>query len=171
MKNNFDFLYNEVCKMEAEVEGTRKTLARKDDTINSQNVKIEQLSRSLEEVSLQKQHLIDKQKDLEDDLQQSRNALNPKGGKNHQNDYLDIFKKKLRELQVTGDIYYDNDFPPEAVSLIEDWNDKGPLTRDLVEEWKQFIWIRTDQIPSFNTGDPEDKLEIFKNGIEAADIQ
>jgi hypothetical protein len=85
-------------------------------------------------------------------------------------DYLDIFKKKLRELQVTGDIFYDKEFPPEPISLIEDWNDKGPLTRDLVEEWKQFIWIRTDQIPSFNTGDPLDKLEIFKNGIEPADI-
>lgn len=56
----------------------------------------------------------------------------------------DIFKKKLRELQVTGDIFFDKEFPPEPQSLIEDWNDKSPLTRDLVEEWKQFIWIRTD---------------------------
>ncbi len=49
---------------------------------------------------------------------------------------LDIFKKKLRELQITGDIFYDKEFPPEPRSLIEDWNDKSSLTRDLVEEWK-----------------------------------
>ena len=69
---------------------------------------------------------------------------------------LDIFKKKLRELQITGDIFYDKEFPPEPRSLIEDWNDKSSLTRDLVEEWKQFSWNRTDQIPSFNTGETND---------------
>lgn len=57
--------------------------------------------------------LIKKQKELEAELQNQKNQNNPKGSKNQQMEQLNIFKKKFRELQVTGDIFYDKEFPPE----------------------------------------------------------
>lgn len=54
--------------------------------------------------------------------------------------------------------------------MIKDWNDKAKQVREIVEEWKEFKWIRADQIPSFNTGDENDKLAVFKGLIEPADI-
>ena len=32
-----------------------------------------------------------------------------------------------------------------------------------MEEWKEFKWIRTDQMPSLNSGDQNDKLQVFKS--------
>ena len=42
--------------------------------------------------------------------------------------------------------------------------------RDLIEEWKQFKWIRADMIPELNSGEQDDKIEIFKDEIEPGDI-
>lgn len=50
----------------------------------------------------------------------------------------------MKELQMKGDKFTDPEFPPTAVSLISDWNDKSKQVREIVDEWKIFKWIRAD---------------------------
>ena len=45
---------------------------------------------------------------------------------------------------MTGDKFTDPDFPPEAKSLICNWNDKSKEVRSIIDEWKEFRWIRAD---------------------------
>ena len=59
-----------------------------------------------------------------------------------------VFKKKLKELQFTGDKFTDPEFAPTQSSLIADWTDKSHEIRVIVPEWKEYKWIRADQIPS-----------------------
>lgn len=68
--------------MELEIQNNRKLLAKKDDTIKQQECKIEQLTRSINELQEQKKDMIKKQKGLEEDLIRSKQQLNPKGSKN-----------------------------------------------------------------------------------------
>ena len=107
---------------------------------------------------------------MEEELRLAKRGMN--GGKsNDPDDFIDNkYAKTLKKLKTTGDKFTDQEFPPTAVSLIQDWWDKGKLVRSLVDDWKEFKWIRADQIPSFNSGDAEDKLAVFKGMIEPADI-
>ena len=83
---------------------------------------------------------------------------------------MNKYKEEIKQLKMKGNKYYDKDFPPKQQSLISDWNDKSATIRDIVDDWKVILWIRADQIPTFNTGDTNDKLEIFKDGITPMDI-
>ena len=65
--------------------------------------------------------------------------------------------------------YTDQEFPPQAESLIKNWNEEVPEVQELVEEWRQFQWIRAEEIPSLN--DEEGKLAIFADGIVPDDIK
>ena len=54
------------------------------------------------------------------------------------------FRLLIKELKSTGSQFTDKAFPPEPESLIEDWNSKSKVIREISEEWKQFRWIRSD---------------------------
>ena len=48
-----------------------------------------------------------------------------------------IYKKTLEKMQTTGDRFTDDLFLPNANSLINDWNDKSKIVREIIEERKQ----------------------------------
>ena len=54
MKNNFESLFEQVSKMEMEIQNNRKLLAKKDEQITQQDFKIGQLTRTIEEIQEQK---------------------------------------------------------------------------------------------------------------------
>ena len=72
--------------------------------------------------------------------------------------FVNEYKEKIKALKLTGDRFTDEDFPPQPKSLIKNWESDDPHTREFFELWKQFVWIRADQIPSLNTGDTSKKL-------------
>ena len=119
---------------------------------------------------LQKRTLVTTQKMLEEKLKNNVQVSSDtkKGGKGT-NKITDLFKATKKRLNNLGEYFRDEDFPPEPKSLMENWDDISELTLDIKDEWKQFEWVRADEIRAFKT-DPSDKLEIFKNGIEASDI-
>jgi len=41
--------------------------------------------------------------------------------------------------------------------------------QDLVEDWRDIVWIRANEIDSLN--DQEGKLELFKDKVEPNDIE
>ena len=111
--------------------------------------------------------LIKKQKQTEEEL----NELKNKGQKKKPKveiitDNFDwVFKKKLKELQFTGDKFTDPEFPPTQESLISDWTDKSHEIRMIIPEWKEYKWLRADQIQSLQ---PEglNTLKIFEGIID-----
>jgi len=81
-----------------------------------------------------------------------RNAKNKRGGGTDgtgkhvagDDEVENKFRKVLKKLQSTGDRFTDEEYPPAPESLIEDWNSKTKIVREICEEWKQFRWIRAD---------------------------
>lgn len=169
--NDISVLIEQVARLENELEHSRAQVKVKDELIKKQENRIERQNNQIEEMLLQKRTLVNNQKKLEDQLKKASGATaqGKKGSKPNSQKIEDVFSKTKRQLVKSGNHFVDQEFPPQKVSLIENWDDTSELTIDIKDEWKQFEWIRTDQIPVFNT-DPSDKLEIFKNGIEPADI-
>lgn len=89
---------------------------------------------------------------------------------NEPRDLKEEFNKILNNLKIKGEKYNDLDFPADESSLIGNWNDNTKRIRDIVEEWKQFKWIRSGDIPCLNN--PKlGELAIFKDSIEPQDVK
>ena len=73
-------------------------------------------------------------------------------------------------MKIKGEKFTDPDFKPVPESLIANWSDSSKRIRDIVEEWKQFKWIRSEQIPCLNKPD-DGPIAIFKGKIEPSDIK
>lgn len=147
------------------MEHFRSQCTTKDEKIKNYERKIERQNNQIEEMLLQKRTLVTSQKMLEEKLKNSAQQVsgNKKGNKGS-NKIVDIFKQTKKRLNNVGEHFRDEDFPPERKSLIENWDDISELTLDIKDEWKQFEWVRADEIREFKR-DPNDKLEVFKDGI------
>ena len=88
----------------------------------------------------------------------------------HDDRLVNIYKEKVKQLKLTGDQFTDEEFPPNPRSLILNWESDDPHTREFYENWKQYVWIRADQIPCFTDGDPNMKLLVFEGDVEPNDI-
>ena len=90
--------------------------------------------------------------------------------KNEPKDLKAEFNTILSNLKIKGEKYVDEEFSADEKSLIRNWNDSSKRIRDIVEEWKQFKWIRSTDIPCLNN--PKDgELAIFKDSIEPQDVR
>ena len=70
-------------------------------------------------------------------------------------------KPNTTEVQATGDKFLDSEFPPNARSLIENWEAADPQKQS---DWKEFEWKRIDElfpqpIKVFNDISPNDILQ------------
>lgn len=159
--------------LENELQNCHKKLQTKDEVISKLQREHDMIKNQVEDLKAQKMQLINRNKMLEEEnRRQKKQKMGVSSGSKFQEEQQceDKFKKMLKQLQLTGDRFTDTEFVPGPMSLIKDWNDKAKQVREIVEEWKEFKWIRADQIPSFNTGDENDKLAVFKGLIEPADI-
>lgn len=117
---------------------------------------------------------MDNQVTLEKELRKERDinlgtVLPEEGSKEDR--HLDIFTEMVTEYTVKGEKFTDPDFPPNQFSLIEDWDDKqNKDIREVAAEWKGINWIRATHIPEFCAREKVDKLRVFQDKIEAADI-
>ena len=76
------------------------------------------------------------------------------------------FTEILEEAKLKDEPYEDESFPPNEFSLIADWDEDEVL--DKVKLWKQFEWIRCNDIEELN--DDEGALQVFQNEVSPSDI-
>ena len=69
------------------------------------------------------------------------------------------FEDIMEQCQKNKRKYTDDSFPPEARSLINDWNDESEDIQEKVPDWRDFKWMRASEIPELN--DDEGRLAVF----------
>ena len=77
------------------------------------------------------------------------------------------FTEILEEAKLKNEPYEDESFPPNEFSLIADWDEDEVL--DKVKLWKQFEWIRCNEIEELNDKE-EGQLVVFQNEVSPDDI-
>jgi hypothetical protein len=80
----------------------------------------------------------------------------------------DEFEEVLENCKTSGSLYFDRKFPAAKKSLIEDWNDTDPETKELVGSWSKYEWKRVSEIKALNENGPP---VIFEGKIEPNDIR
>ena len=71
----------------------------------------------------------------------------------------DRFVSMMETLKMTGEKFYDDEFPAQKESLICDWNDPSDEVEELKQEWEKIEWIRAESIEELN--DNDEQLKIF----------
>ena len=78
------------------------------------------------------------------------------------------FQACLEACRREGVRFEDPEFPPDATSLIRDWNEPDAEVREQAPDWRNIRWMRAEEIPELN--DDEGELELFKGEVEPDDI-
>lgn len=72
-----------------------------------------------------------------------------------------LFQRLKESCRLTNKKFSDSDFPPERPSLSKDWSSLDANTQ---EKWKNFVWLRPEQIF-------KEEYRIFFDEVEPNDIK